>query len=255
MKVRVLGCSGGIGGRHLRTTTMLVDNDILIDCGTGVGDLSLAELSLIDHVFLTHCHLDHVTSLPFMVDTVGGMRSRPLVVHALPETIKALRDHVFNWSIWPDFARIPTPEKPFLTYEPLAVDETVTLGARRITALPANHTVPAVGYLLDSGAGSMVFTGDTTTHDPLWKITNKIDNLKYLIIETAFCNRERDLAIASKHFCPSLLAEELVKLERNAEIFITHLKPGEIELTMQEIAECAGQFDPRMLQNNQVFEF
>ena len=44
MKLRVLGCSGGIGGRHLRTTSLLVDNDILIDAGTGVGDVSLAEL-------------------------------------------------------------------------------------------------------------------------------------------------------------------------------------------------------------------
>ncbi|MBL8235616.1 MAG: hypothetical protein JNL98_44410, partial [Bryobacterales bacterium] len=43
MKVRVLGCSGGIGGANLRTTSMLVDRDILIDAGTGVGDLSLAE--------------------------------------------------------------------------------------------------------------------------------------------------------------------------------------------------------------------
>jgi hypothetical protein len=51
-----------------------------------------------------------------------------------------------------------------------------------------------------------------------------------------------------------MLAEELTKLERSAEIFITHLKPGEIELTMQEIEDDAGQYRPRMLQNNQVFE-
>jgi ribonuclease BN (tRNA processing enzyme) len=100
-----------------------------------------------------------------------------------------------------------------------------------------------------------VFTGDTTTNDPLWKIVNQIANLRYLIIETAFCDRERDLAIASKHLCPSMLAEELAKLERGAEVFITHLKPGEIELTMQEIEDCAGEYKPRMLQNNQVFEF
>lgn len=255
MKVRVLGCSGGIGGRHLRTTSMLLDNDVLIDCGTGVGDLSLIELSLIDHVFITHSHLDHVTSLPFMVDTVGNMRSRPLVVHALPATIEILRGHIFNWSIWPDFARIPTPENPFLVYEPIEIGQEVNLGGRKITAIPANHVVPSVGYLLDSGRGSLVFTGDTTTNDPLWRLVNKLDNLKYLIIETAFCNRERDLAVASKHFCPSMLAEELAKLERSAEIFITHLKPGEIELTMQEIADCAGQYEPRMLQNNQVLEF
>jgi len=255
MKLRVLGCSGGIGGRHLRTTSLLIDNDILIDAGTGVGDVSLAELTLIDHIFLTHSHLDHVCSIPFLVDTVGGMRNKPLTVHAVEPTLEMLRNHVFNWSIWPDFTQIPTPSKPWMRYQAVQLGETVEMNGRKITVLPANHAVPAVGYQVDSGRTSLVFTGDTTTNDPLWKIVNQIANLRYLIIETAFCNRERDLAIASKHLCPSLLAEELAKLEQSAEVFITHLKPGEIELTMQEIEECAGEHKPRMLQNNQVFEF
>jgi ribonuclease BN (tRNA processing enzyme) len=114
--------------------------------------------------------------------------------------------------------------------------------------------VPAIGYRLDSGRASLVFTGDTTTNDPLWAEVNKIENLRYLIIETAFCNRERELAIASKHLCPSMLADELAKFKRKAEIYITHLKPGEVEVTMQEIAECAGKYNPRMLENNQIFE-
>jgi cAMP phosphodiesterase len=255
MKVRVLGCSGGIGGRHLRTTSMLVDNDILIDAGTGVADLSLMELSLVDHIFVTHSHLDHVATIPFIVDSVGGMRSKPLTVYALPATIETLKNHIFNWSIWPDFTQIPTAEKPFMRYRAIQVGEPVSVGARRLTPLPANHVVPAVGYQVDSGKGSLVFTGDTTTNDPLWAVVNRIANLKHLIIETAFCNRERELAVISKHLCPSLLAEELAKLERTADVYITHLKPGEIELTMQEVEECAGQFQPRMLQNNQVFEF
>jgi len=255
MKLRVLGCSGGIGGRHLRTTSLLLDNDILIDAGSGLGDVSLAELMLIDHIFITHSHLDHVCSIPFLVDTVGGMRNKPLTVHATEPTLEIIRNHIFNWSIWPDFTQIPTPSKPFMRYEALQLGDTVELKGRRITTLPANHVVPAVGFQLDSGQASLVFTGDTTTHDPLWVVVNKITYLLYLIIETAFCNRERELAIAAKHFCPSLLAEELTKLERSAEIFITHLKPGEIELTMQEVEECAGQYKPRMLQNNQVFEF
>ena len=254
MKLRVLGCSGGIGGRHLRTTSMLLDNDVLIDAGTGVADLSLTEMSLIDHVFLTHSHLDHIASIPFMVDTVGGMREKPLTIWALQATIGIIQNHIFNWSIWPDFTQIPLPERPFVQYKPVQVGQTIELGSRRITVLPANHVVPAVGYQLDSGRASLVFTGDTTTNDPLWKIVNKIPNLKHLIIETAFCNRERELAIVSKHLCPSMLAEELAKLERTVEIYITHLKPGEIELTMQEIEDDAGQYRPRMLQNNQIFE-
>ena len=253
MKLRILGCSGGIGG-DLRTTSMLLDHDVLIDAGTGVGDLSIDELSRIDHIFVTHSHLDHVASIPFMVDSVGWMRDKPIIVHAIEPTLEILRQHLFNWKLWPDFTQIPDAQSPFLRYEPVALGKTVELNGRRLTPLPANHVVPAIGYRLDSGRASLVFTGDTTTNDPLWREVNKIENLRYLIIETAFCNRERELAVASKHLCPSMLAEELAKFKRKADVYITHLKPGEVELTMQEIGECCPAHAPRMLENNQIFE-
>jgi ribonuclease BN (tRNA processing enzyme) len=255
MKLRVLGCSGGIGGRHLRTTSFLLDKDILVDAGTGVGDLTLAEITQIDHVFVSHSHLDHVCSIPFLVDTVGQMRDKPITVYGIPATLEILQNHLFNWSIWPDFTQIPSPEAPFLRYQPVHLGETVEIDGRKVTALPANHVVPAVGYQLDSGDASLVFSGDTTTNDALWKIVNKIANLKYLLIETAFSNQERQLAVVSKHLCPSMLAEELAKLEKSAEIYISHLKPGEIELIMEEIEECCGHYRPRILQNNLVLEF
>lgn len=255
MKVRILGCSGGIGGRHLRTTSLLVDNDILVDAGTGVSDLSIAELAQIDHVFLTHTHLDHIACLPLMVDTVGDMRSRPLIVHATEAVLEILHNHVFNWAVWPDFTEIPSAEKPFLRFESLRTGAAVILDERRIVPLPANHTVPANAYQLDSGKASLVFSGDTGPCPALWAAVNKIANLRTLIVETAFSNRERKLATASKHLCPDMLKEELASLQRDADLFITHLKPGQVELTMQEIEDCIGEFKPRMLQNNQVFEF
>jgi ribonuclease BN (tRNA processing enzyme) len=254
MRVRILGCSGGIGGRHLRTTSIQVDNDILIDCGTGVADLSIAELAQIDHVFLTHSHMDHIACLPLMIDTVGDMRNRPLTVHALPATEEILRAHIFNWAIWPDFSEIPSAEAPWLRFESISVGQVVDLNGRRITPLPANHTVPAVAYQLDSGSASLVFSGDTGPCPGLWQAVNAIDNLKALLIETAFSNRERKVAKASLHLCPSMLLDELHFLQSRPEIYITHLKPGQIELTMEEIEESIGEFLPRMLQNNQVFE-
>src|SRR5205809_3427526 len=130
MRLRVLGCSGGIGGRHLRTTSFLVDSDILIDAGTGVGDLTLAELSQIDYIFITHSHLDHVTSIPFLVDTVGGMRSKPLVVYATRATTEILRNHLFTCAIAPAVSETPTAEAPFLRYGHTALRHTVPLGAR-----------------------------------------------------------------------------------------------------------------------------
>jgi ribonuclease BN (tRNA processing enzyme) len=254
MKLRVLGCSGGIGG-NLRTTSFLLDRDVLIDAGTGVGELSLAELTRIDHVFVTHSHLDHITSIPFMLDSVGFMREQPLTVYASEETIEILKQHIFNWKIWPDFSEIPSLQKPYLRYQTMKLGEPVNLNGRKITAIPANHVVPAVGYHLDSGSASLVFSGDTTTNDALWEVVNKIKNLRYLIIETAFSNSEIELAIISKHFCPSMLAEELLKFKLDAEVFITHLKPGELELTMTEIEDYVHGRHPKMLLNNQEFEF
>ncbi|MGE5026973.1 MAG: 3',5'-cyclic-nucleotide phosphodiesterase [Betaproteobacteria bacterium] len=254
MKLKVLGCSGGIG-RDLRTTSFLLDHDILIDAGTGVGDLTLAELKFIDHIFVTHAHLDHVASIPFLVDTVGWLRDKPVTVHATEETQQVLRQHMFNWQLWPDFSAIPNRDKPFMVYETITVGETVDLNGRQITPLPANHIVPTVGFQLDSGSHSLVFSGDTTTNDAQWEAINRIDNLRHLIIETAFCDREKDLAILAKHYCPSLLAEDLRKLRQPAEIYITHLKPNEIELTMREVMESSAEYQPRMLQDNQVFEF
>lgn len=255
MRLRVLGCSGGIGGRNQRTTSLLVDRDILIDAGTGVGDLSIAELALIDHVFLTHTHLDHIASLPLMIDTVADRRSKPLTVYASQAVLTILRNHIFNWAIWPDFSELPTPEQPLLRYQAIELDETIELDGRSMTALPVEHTVPAVGYRLDSGEASLVFSGDTGICDAFWRAVNRIPNLRHLIIECAFSNREQRLAILSKHLCPNMLAKELLKLERHCDIYITHLKPGQIELTMEEIEQCLGDFKPIMLQNNQVFEF
>jgi ribonuclease BN (tRNA processing enzyme) len=254
MKLRILGCSGGIGG-NIRTTSLLLDHDVLIDAGTGVGDLSLAEMCVIDHVFVTHSHLDHIACLPLLVDSVGFMRDKPLTIHATEETLTILKEHVFNWEIWPDFSQIPSLHQPILRYESIALGETVDMGGRKITPLPANHVVPAVGYRIDSGKTSLAFSGDTTTCDALWEVVNSIGNLEYLIVETAFSNAEKELAVVSKHLCPSLLADELGKLKLSPKIYITHLKPGEVELTMQEIGECVQKHVPKMLQNGQVFEF
>ncbi len=255
MRLRVLGCSGSIGGQQNRTTSFLVDQDILIDAGTGVGDLSLAELTLIDHIFVTHSHLDHVDSIAFFLDSVGALRPKPVTVYTTKPTIEILKKNLFNWDIWPDFTVIPTPEEPWLRYQEIVVGEVITLGSRKVTVLPAIHTVPAVGYQLDSGKSSLVFTGDTGPNDGLWDVVNKIENLKFLIIETAFSDKERRLAELALRLCPSMLAEELAKLQRPADIYITHLKPSEIELTMQEIEELTGDRQPRLLQNNHVFEF
>ena len=252
MQIKVLGCSGGVGG-NMRTTALLVDDDVLIDAGTGVGDLSLEAMLKIDHIFVTHTHLDHIAFIPLLVDTVMGLRDMPVTIHATDEVIALLKQHVFNWHIWPDFNQIPNRHQPFLVYQALAIGQAVTINQKQITALPANHVVPAVGYQIDSGAQSLVFTGDTGGSKAFLEAVNAINNLKYLIIETAFSNAEAVLALRSKHLCPNTLADELQQLQSKPEVYITHIKPGEEATIMQEINANPTTQHCKALQNQQVF--
>ncbi len=254
MRLEVFGSDGGIGD-GLRTTAFLVDDDVLIDAGTGVADVPDATLNRIDHVFLTHAHVDHTALLPLMIDATWAKRGRTVTVHANEETLRALKDHVFNWKIWPDFTQIPSPDKPALRFALVELATPVKLGNRVFTPVPANHTIPTVGYRLDSGHASLVFSSDTTRCDDLWRVVNQIENLKYIIIETAFDDTSLALAELSGHLCPKLLADELKKLERAAEVFITHVKPSTHETVMREIAAQGWASPPRRLTRGQIIEF
>ncbi len=253
MKIRILGASGGIGAQA-RTTSLLVDQDILIDAGTGVGDLMLPELRAIDHVFLTHSHLDHVAMLPFLLDTVGADRECPVKVHAQEATLETLRRHLFNGQLWPDFSRLPTPEAPFMTLETLPSGGEVALNGRTLRSIPVNHVVPAVGYLVRGAKGSLAFSGDTTVTDEFWKVLGTTVDLRHVIIETSFMDKDEELSRISKHLCPSLLVGELGKLKSSAQVHIAHLMPGHEDEIMQEIARRIPHNTPRRLERGQVFD-
>ncbi len=237
MQIHVLGCSGSIAA-GCRTTAFLLDDDVLIDAGTGVGDLSLAELTRIDHVLLSHSHLDHVLGVPLLADSVMRGRSPdrpPICVHGLPATLDALRAHVFNGVIWPDFTRLPSPQQPILVLRPCEIGQVLDLAGRRIEVLPALHTVPAVGFAVLGEQGAWVFTGDTAPNPALWQRLQAL-KVSNLVIETAFRDDEARLADLSRHLHPAALGSELQCLAQDAEVHITHVKPGELDAVMRQIA-------------------
>ncbi|MCI1190382.1 3',5'-cyclic-nucleotide phosphodiesterase [Calidifontimicrobium sp. SYSU G02091] len=240
MTIRVLGCSGSIAAGS-RTTAFLVDDDLLVDAGTGVGDLSLDELLRIDHVVVSHSHLDHVLAIGLLADTVSRRRIAtgrgPIAVHALPATITALRTHVFNDVIWPDFSRLPSVEQPLLRFVPFAVGDVLCFGARRVEVLPAAHTVPAVGFAVQprEGAPAWVFSGDTGPNPALWQRLRALP-VAHVVIETAFGDEDAALAAISGHLSPSSLAGELSRLAPGVDVHVTHVKPGEVDTVMRQVA-------------------
>jgi cAMP phosphodiesterase len=174
-------------------------------------------------------------------------------VHAIPEVIAVLKDHLFNWRLWPDFAVLPSPEDPFLRYEPLELGVPVRLGTREFTAVPAVHVVPAVGYLMRGERGSYLFSGDTTRNPALWSIANATPDLLHVGVECSFEDSELELAKSSKHYCPSLLAADLTILRTDVQVWITHLKPGYEAAILAELA-VGARHDYLPLAQDQVIE-
>jgi len=260
MQIRVLGCSGSIAAGN-RTTSFLVDDDLLIDAGTGVGDLTLDELTRIEQIFISHSHLDHVLSIGLLADSVarrrGALQRPPIAVHALPQTLQALRQHIFNGVIWPDFSRLPNALNPVLRFVTIEVGQVLDFGGRQVEVLPAVHTVPAVGFALrhSQGAapGAWVFSGDTGPNPALWERLAQM-RVATLVIETAFGDEDIELARISRHLSPALLGKELAQLDQPANVFITHIKPGELDAVMAEIGRLDTPHHIRQLAAGQVMQ-
>lgn len=253
MRVRVLGCSGGIGP-GLRTTSMMINHDTLIDAGSGLGELSIDEMAQVKRIFLTHSHLDHIAFIPFLLDAIFERIGEPLVIYGLESTLMALQSHIFNWVVWPDFSKLPSESAPVMRYHVIKPGQVIREGGVDVEVIPVSHTVPAVGYRISSGEGALAFSGDTATNESFWRALNAHDRLDLLFIETAFANRQKELAGLAKHYCPETLATDLSKLNSKPRVYLTHLKPGEEKTILSEARALNPDVQIKALVAGEVFQ-
>lgn len=227
---------------------MLVDSDVLIDAGTGIGDLGLDDVRLIRHVFLTHAHLDHIAGLPLLVDAIfSDSLDMPLTVYGRNETIDALKAHIFNWVIWPDFAELPSAAKPVLQYRECNPGDTITIAHRDFHAVNVEHTVPSIGYTVQNSGGVFAVSGDTRTNRTLWPVLNACDDLRALVIEVSFPDEREELADISGHYCPRTLTRDLKKLRHDPDIWLTGMKPGDEAAIFRQVRAAIPERRVNML--------
>jgi cAMP phosphodiesterase len=254
MRLQVLGCAGGIGGHQRYTTCLWLDNHILLDAGTGITNLDLDQLVGIDHVFLTHSHLDHVAGLALLVDTVLGRRSGPVTVHASQRVIDSLKKHLFNWVLWPDFATIPSADNPVLRWAPFEPGATIDIDGRIITSYPVEHTAGSVAYFVHREKSGFLFTGDMCSSPSLWAALADEKRISKVIVDCSFPNSESELAAASKHFCPQSLLADIGAIAHSIEFLIYHLKPGQEDMIMEELDADGGERAFKALKSGDVFD-
>lgn len=232
---------------------MLIDDDVLLDAGTGIGDLAIDDLGSIRHVFLTHSHLDHVAGLPMLIDSIfADAIDSPLTVYGRDETIEAIRAHIFNDVIWPDFSVLPDAGNPVLRFSPCNPGDTVRVGHRDFHAIDVAHTVPSIGYTVQNSGGVFAVSGDTKTNRTLWPVLNACDDLAALVIEVSFPNERAELADVAGHYCPATLSRDLERLAHDPEIWLTGMKPGEEDRIYSQVLAAVPDRHIRMLSQGSV---
>ena len=167
-------------------------------------------------------------------------------------TLDALRRHLFNDELWPDFSVIPSPDNPIIRFSEIVPGQAYQVEGLRITPIPVNHLVPCVGYLVEDESSAFIFSSDTAETDELYRVANATANLKLFITEASFPNELAWLAEASKHLTPEKLGRELLKLKVDVPVGIYHLTPGDRPVMLPQL-EAIGDRRIRMLEQGATF--
>lgn len=224
MKFRVLGCYGGNVPEH-GMTSFLVNDSVCLDAGWVSGALSLREQVKVKDVVISHSHLDHTCSLPFLIDNNFSAPGFTLRIFAIREVIASMKNHLFNNNTWPDFTCLPNDLTPVLKLVAVPIEEPFRVNGLSIRAVRVSHIVPTTGFIIEDKGGSVAYSSDTAPTDRFWQLVNKTKNLKAVITETSFPNELQDLANVSGHLTPQTLDMELRKLKRDVPVYLYGAKP------------------------------
>ena len=225
--IKILGAYGG-KATNMQLTSLQLSKEIVLDAGNILEGLGNG-MRHINHVFITHSHLDHINDIGFLIDATYEGRTKPLKIYAQKQTLAAIHKHILNWEIWPDFTQIDLMGTDIRAIELIAIklDETIEIDDCKIKAIKNNHTHSSNGYVIEKNNSAILFTSDTYCCDEIWEEVNSNDKITAIIIDVSFPSRMEKLAYDSKHLTPRLLKNELKKLKKdNITVHINHIKPS-----------------------------
>jgi len=234
MKLKVLGCFGGnIPGHGM--TSLLINDTVALDAGWVSGALSLRDQEKVKDIFISHSHLDHTCTLPFLIDNNFSAPGFSLRIYAIPEVVASMKNHLFNKITWPDFTSLPNDLTPVLKLVEVRPEEPVLVNGLTIRPVLVSHIVPTTGFIVEDRKSCLAFSSDTGPTHRFWEIVNGVKNLKAIITETSFPDEFQDLADVSGHLTPSTLDVELEKLERDVPVYLYGGKPKHLKAIKQQV--------------------
>jgi len=256
-KVKVLGAYG-TKSKGYGTSAFYLNEKNVIDAGNLLKPLG-EKSAEIEYIWLTHSHLDHICDIAYILDNYFSLRTKTLNIMGLPETIKAIKDHFLNNTIWPDFSSIALNDSKLMTikYHEIEIAKEYKISETEyIKAFKTDHTVPSCGYLYKIDKKSIIITADTYSLKHLIEEVENNEEIKSMIIECSFPSDMQELAENSKHLTPKILFEKLKSLKRrDLNLYINHIKPTHLKKIVEEIEQYRGDWSVNILKDGEFANF
>lgn len=255
----VLGASGGLDEGDLTSILLAPEGSadfVALDAGTLTHGERVAGGGLLAHVpaiLVSHAHLDHLAGLVIH----SAERKDKATVLGLAPALDALRDHLFNWTIWANFTdEGVAPRLGLFHLARLAPGVATHLDrpALDVTALPLSHgsahgePVTSTAFLVRSPTAAALYLGDTGPDAveggerllEVWRVAAPLvraGTLRAIFIECSYPDGRPDHKLYG-HLTPAHLVAELGRLaalvdaaapERalgDVTVVVTHIKPA-----------------------------
>ena len=247
MKVMLVPSSVSEPGVQQFLTSFLINDTLAIDAGSIGFFADPPAQARVRHLLVSHYHIDHIASLPILLDNIALLGDAPVTLHCSRHVYDCLRRDLFNFRFWPDFFALSTEAMTFVRFEPLESGETVNLEGLRVTAVGVNHVVPTLGFLIESESAAIVIASDTGPTEDIWTKTNQLANLRAVFLEACFPKELANLAAVSKHLTTEGFAREVQKVNPGTRLFAVHLKA-------RYHAQIRSELQALKLQNLEVAE-
>jgi len=258
VRIQVLGSFGG-DAPGCRMTSFLIDDALAVDAGSITSVLPIDRQREVRHILLSHAHMDHIASLPFLIENSFADGIQSISIYSTRTVLANMREHLFNNDTWPDFSRIPNhlyPSLRFIEIEPevpFAI-EGLASGPAQVTAIAVSHSVPTVGFLIEQGSSRLLFTSDTGPTERIWQVANGQPVPDLLITECSFPSRLQRIADLSRHLTPATLRAELAKVDRGIPVALFHFKPPYIDELTEELATIPFEHAVELLEQGRTYD-
>jgi ribonuclease BN (tRNA processing enzyme) len=211
---------------------------LIFDMGAGVLhrlSCSLPELIRIEHLFISHLHIDHCSDVVALIQSLWLMGYNKVFNVYGPQHLSVMGKaigEVFPYLVGKVKVKAHLLEPGFQAQS----------DKWRVTAFPVNHgDMEAYGFLIEAEGKRVIYSGDTAPSPELIKYAKEAD---LLIHECSLPDRLKDLA--PNHSIPSEVGQIAAEAEVKS-LVITHLYPELLEELGDALRSIRSSFSGKII--------